>query len=258
MRLIACCKIVHDEQDITTNADRSLCVDNANLKISLYDLNALEAATVLASEQPGSQLTALSVGSKALLENARIRKDVLSRGPDALAVIADDACDGLYPTETAQILACAAQRLGFDLIICGEGSGDLYAQQTGIQIGERLNLPCVNAVSKITVVGDKVRVERDLDDVVEELELTLPAVISVTSDINTPRLPSMKAILAASKKTVTQWSLAEVACNTGPVTATRVSVRAPEQADRLGICIEGDSDDNIAAFADHLRHVLNQ
>lgn len=258
MRLIACCKVVHDEQDITTRPDRSLDMDNAGLKISLYDLNALEAATDIAKQQPDSQLIALSAGNKAMLENSKIRKDILSRGPDELAIVADDAFHLLYPTETAKILASAAQKIGFDLLLCGEGSGDLYAQQTGIQIGAQLNLPCINAVRKITVGEGKILVERELEDTVEELELSLPAVISVTSDINTPKLPSMKAILAANKKPVTQWDLSTLACELGAVTATRESACAPKQADRLRMIIEGDSDENIAAFAEHLRQAISQ
>ena len=258
MKLIACCKVVHDEQDIATRPDRTLATENAGLKISLYDLNAIEAAVELAAAAGGGSVTALSAGAKAMQENSKVRKDILSRGPDALASIADDACASLYPAEAAKVLAAAAQKMGFDLLICGEGSGDLYAQQTGLLVGEMLGLPCVNAVSKITLSDGKVLVERDLEDVVEELELTLPAVVSVSSDINTPKLPSMKAILAANKKTVTQWSLADLGVDISATTVSLVSARAPEQADRLRVILEGDSDDNIAAFADHLRLALNQ
>lgn len=57
----------------------------------------------------------------------------------------------------------------------------------------------VNAVSKIQRSGDRIRVERTLEEEVEVIELALPAVLCVTSDINTPRIPSMKAILALGK-----------------------------------------------------------
>ena len=91
--------------------------------------------------------------------------------------------------DTANIIAQAAQKVGFDLLVFGEGSGDLYAQQTGLAVGEYLGLPCVNAVNKITVEGDKIIVERDLENITEELELTLPAIVCVTSSINTPKTP---------------------------------------------------------------------
>ncbi|CTU66251.1 putative electron transfer flavoprotein FixA [Escherichia albertii] len=257
MKLITCCKVVRDELDIIVEAHQGINTDNAGLKISLYDLNALEAAVEIAQNQPDSHVTALSLGSQSMLENSKIRKDILSRGVDALTVITGEEYEALYPTESAILLAAAAKKIGFDLLICGEGSGDLYAQQTGIQIGERLNLPCINAVSKITVSDSCVIVERTLEDAVEELELSLPAVISVSSDINVPKLPSMKAILSANKKPIIQWGADDLATDVLQPTATRISVSAPEQKNRLGVIVEGDSDESINIFADYLRQALN-
>ncbi len=257
MKLITCCKVVRDELDIIVEAHQGINTDNAGLKISLYDLNALEAAVEIAQNQPDSHVTALSLGSQSMLENSKIRKDILSRGVDALTVITGEEYEALYPTESAILLAAAAKKIGFDLLICGEGSGDLYAQQTGIQIGERLNLPCINAVSKITVSDSCVIVERTLEDAVEELELSLPAVISVSSDINVPKLPSMKAILSANKKPIIQWGADDLATDVLQPTATRISVSAPEQKNRLGVIVEGDSDESINFFADYLRQALN-
>lgn len=257
MKLITCCKVVRDELDIIVEAHQGINTDNAGLKISLYDLNALEAAVEIAQNQPDSHVTALSLGSQSMLENSKIRKDILSRGVDALTVITGEEYEALYPTESAILLAAAAEKIGFDLLICGEGSGDLYAQQTGIQIGERLNLPCINAVSKITVSDSCVIVERTLEDAVEELELSLPAVISVSSDINVPKLPSMKAILSANKKPIIQWGADDLATDVLQPTATRISVSAPEQKNRLGVIVEGDSDESINIFADYLRQALN-
>ena len=90
-------------------------------------------------------------------------------------------------------MAGAAKKLGFDLILCGEGSADLYAQQTGLLLGELLGVPSINSVGKITINGSTARVERDLEDEVEIVDVPLPAVLSVTTDINVPKIPSMYA-----------------------------------------------------------------
>ena len=254
MNIIACCKVVPEEQDISINGDRSVNLDKAAPKISQYDLNAIEAATQLSE---GNTITALSAGGKKYLENSKIRKDILSRGPDALAVLIDDAFEGALPERSASALAAGAKKIGFDLILCGEGSGDLYAQQVGMLLGEMLGVPCINAVSKIETNGNSVTVERSLEDEVEVLQLQLPAVLCVTTDINVPKIPSMKAILAAGKKPVNVMSAADVGYSAGPAAATLKSVLAPEQADRLHVIIEGDSDENIAAFVENLRKALN-
>ncbi len=109
------------------------------------------------------------------------------------------ATEHALPKETALALASAAEKIGFDLLLFGEGSGDIYAQQVGLLTGELLKLPVINAVSHIQRDGDKIIVERTLEEDVEIIELTLPAVLCVTSDINVPRIPSMKAILGAGK-----------------------------------------------------------
>ncbi|SUG98148.1 Protein fixA [Salmonella enterica subsp. enterica] len=141
------------------------------------------------------------------------------RGPDELIVVIDDQFEQALPQHTATALAAAAQKSGFDLLICGDGSSDLYAQQVGLLVGEALNIPAINGVSKILSLTDStLTVERELEDEVETLSIPLPAVIAVSTDINTPQIPSMKAILGAAKKPVQVW----VACGYRAEQRTRV------------------------------------
>lgn len=185
MKIITCYKCVPDEQDIAiNNADGTLDFSKADSKISQYDLNAIEAACQLKQQLGDAQVVAMSVGGKALT-NAKGRKDVLSRGPDELIVVIDDQFEQALPQHTATALAAAAQKSGFDLLICGDGSSDLYAQQVGLLVGEALNIPAINGVSKILSLTDStLTVERELEDEVETLSIPLPAVIAVSTDIN--------------------------------------------------------------------------
>ena len=255
MKIITCYKCVPDEQDIAVNnADGSLDFSKADAKISQYDLNAIEAACQLKQQAAEAQVTALSVGGKALT-NAKGRKDVLSRGPDELIVVIDDQFEQALPQQTASALAAAAQKAGFDLILCGDGSSDLYAQQVGLLVGEILQLPVINAVSAIQRQGNTLVIERTLEDDVEVIELSVPAVLCVTSDINMPRIPSMKAILGAAKKPVQVWSAADIGFNAEAAWSEQ-QVAAPKQRERQRIVIEGDGEEQIAAFAENLRKVI--
>ena len=257
MKIITCYKLVPEEQDITVTPDGSLDTNKAAPKINPFDLCAVEAAVQLKGLLDDCSVTAMSIGGKAL-ENPKSRKDILSRGPDDLTVVIDEKFEQLLPHQTARILMAAAQKTGFDLIICGDGSGDLYAQQVGIQLGELLGLPNINAVSKIVAAENgKLTVERSLDDEVEVLEITLPAVISVSADINEPTIPSMKTILAAAKKPVTSLTTADIEISDIPALVELVSVIAPKQKARQNIVIEGDDEQQIAQFAEHLRKALN-
>lgn len=257
MKIITCYKCVPDEQDIVVNhADGSLDFSKADGKISQYDLNAIEAACQLKQQASDAQVIALSVGGKALT-NAKGRKDVLSRGPDELVVVIDDQFEQTLPQQTSSALAAAAQKLGFDLMICGDGSSDLYAQQVSLLVGETLNIPAINGVSKIlSLTESTLTVERELEDEIETLSVPLPAVVAVSTDINSPQIPSMKAILGAAKKPVQVWSAADIGFSAGDAWSTQ-TVAAPKQRERQRIVIEGDGEDQIAAFADSLRKIIN-
>ena len=256
MKIITCYKCVPDEQDIAiNNADGSLDFSKADGKISQYDLNAIEAACQLKQQSGEAQVVAMSVGGKALT-NAKGRKDVLSRGPDELIVVIDDQFEQALPQQTANALAAAAQKAGFDLLICGDGSSDLYAQQVGLLVGEALNIPAINGVSKILSLTDStLTVERELEDEVETLSIPLPAVIAVSTDINTPQIPSMKAILGAAKKPVQVWSPADIGLNSVQAYSAQ-QVAAPKQRERQRVVIEGDGEEQIAAFVENLRKII--
>ncbi|WP_109408361.1 MULTISPECIES: putative electron transfer flavoprotein FixA [Proteus] len=256
MNIITCYKSVPDEQDITVNsADSSLDFSRANTKISQYDLNAIEAANQLKTQLDGIQITAMSVGGKALT-NAKARKDVLSRGADDLVVVVDDQFEASLPYQTAVALAAAATKKGYDLILCGDGSADLSSQQVSLLVGEILNIPSINGINNIvSLSNDSITVERELENEIETLTIPLPAVIAVSTDINTPQIPSMKAILGAAKKPVQQWSVADLGLDV--ITArSEQKVAAPKQKVRQRIIIEGDGDDQIAELAEHLRKIL--
>ncbi|PWC12573.1 electron transfer flavoprotein [Brenneria corticis] len=254
MKIITCFKLVPEEQDIVVTAQRTLSFERADAKISQFDLNAIEAAVQLAGDD--DRVVALSAGGK-FLDNTKVRKDVLSRGPQELYLVQDEKLEHALPYDTARALAAAARKIGFDLLLFGEGSGDLYAQQVGLLVGELLQLPTVNAVSNIQLVDNRVLVERTLEDEVEVLELTLPAALCVTSDINVPKIPSMKAILGAGKKPVTHWQGGDIDWSPAAPYTELTQIHVPPQAERKHVIIEGDSPEAVAELAEHLKKALN-
>ncbi|EGN0840042.1 electron transfer flavoprotein FixA [Salmonella enterica] len=256
MKILTCYKCVPDEQDIViNNEDGSLDIRKADAKISQYDLNAIEAACQLKQQAGDAVVTAMSVGGQALT-NAKGRKDVLSRGPDDLIVVIDELFEQSLPQQTAAALAAAAQKAGFDLIICGDGSSDLYAQQVSLLLGETLHIPAINGVHNILSLSeDALIVERELEDEIETLHIPLPAVVAVSTDINSPQIPSMKAILGAAKKPVQVWSAEDIGFSAAADYSSQ-RVAAPKQRERQRIVIQGEGEEQIAAFAENLRKII--
>ena len=202
MKIITCCKVVPDEEQIKVLPNRELALDDVPAKISQYDLNALEAAKKLSAETKGS-VTALSVGSSKALDATKIRKDILSRGANDLKLVISDDHSFSDSFETAKALAAAIrEQEEVDLVLCGTGSSDLYNQVTGIQLGTLLDWPTLNNVTSIQPNGDTVLVERTLENSTEVFEVALPAVLSVSSEINVPTVPAMRDIMQAGKKPV--------------------------------------------------------
>ncbi len=245
MRIIACIKAAPDDADIIVSADRTLDFSRAQTKIGSYDLNAVEAARQLA-DQTGGEVIGLSLGGEALA-NTKLRKDVLSRGLDSLVIVPGDPDADSY--QSASALAAAIGELGpYDLVLLGAGSSDRYAQQVGNQLGALLGVPTLNHINNIAPDGGQLRVERVLDDAAQEIGVELPAVLSLTSGINTPRIAGMKDILAAGKKPVT-----EVAAGMPAASSRRVSLLAPEQVDRRRVVVEGDPADVAGQLAQFLK-----
>ena len=254
MKVVACFKVVPDDQDIAVGADGSLDVSRAKLTISAYDLNAVEAAVQLV-EANGGSCTVLTVGP-ASIDDSKLKKNILSRGADDLIMVADDACADMDTHQTACALAAAIKQVGdVDLVLFGDGSADIYAQQVGIQVGALLGVPTVNCAAGLALDGDALTVERALEDQTETLIVPLPAVVCVTSDINLPRIAGMKQILAAGKKPQSVIGADAIGGAVAP-TIEVLGLSAPQQGDRRRDIVTGDSPDAIAQFADKLREAL--
>ena len=252
MNIVAAFKVVPDDQDIQVASDGSLDYSKAKGIVSTYDLNAIEAAAQLAAANEGSKVIAVTVGGVDI-DDSKLKKNVLARGVDELYMTADDACAGLDAFAAAAALAELLSKVGpFDVVLCGDGSADNYAQQVDVQLAAKLGLPVVNAATKITVKGDALEVERMLEDVVEVVEVPLPAVVSVAPDIALPRIPGMKDILVAGKKPMNVAGAEGSYANEIEV----VSCKAPEQADRKQVLLEAGADGAIEQFAAALKAAL--
>lgn len=251
MQVVAAIKIVPDDQDIQVAADRSLDFSKARPVVSEYDLNALEAAVQLAAATGGSAI-AVTAGA-ASIDDSKTKKNVLARGMEALYLTADDACADMDAYATAQVLAPMVEDLdGWDVVLVGDGSADLYAKQTGAQLAARLNVPYVAGAIALEEDGGSLKVRRKTEDEVEVLSVPLPAVVSVLPEAAAPRIPGMKDILAAGKKPMNVAGASDVAAAAIEV----VDCKAPEQADRKLEIFDASEDGAIDSFVAAIKAAL--
>jgi electron transfer flavoprotein beta subunit len=216
----------------------------------VYGGEVVEAAKKLSAETKGS-VTALSVGSSKALDATKIRKDILSRGANDLKLVISDDHSFSDSFETAKALAAAIrEQEEVDLVLCGTGSSDLYNQVTGIQLGTLLDWPTLNNVTSIQPNGDTVLVERTLENSTEVFEVALPAVLSVSSEINVPTVPAMRDIMQAGKKPVAVLTTDLADLN---ASASTLEQLAPEQQERRQEIIEGDNEEAVDALVAFLK-----
>jgi electron transfer flavoprotein beta subunit len=140
-----------------------------------------------------------------------VLREGLALGADKAYCVIDAALQGADTSGTAYILTEMAKKIGeFDLILCGDSSLDSFSGLVGSRMAELLNLPQVTSVRKITVEGDIVIAERSLEEAVETVRAKMPTLLSVTREINQPRIPSLMMIMKASKKEIVLWSLSDL------------------------------------------------
>src|SRR5579864_871841 len=226
MNIVVCVKQVPD-----TAADRKLKAPDATLDrasvdglINELDEYAIEEGLRIAEAQreagAEAEVTVLSMGPEKAAES--IRK-ALSMGADKAVHLLDDGLAGSDALSTSYALAQVLGQTGFDLVICGSESTDARMGVLAAMLAERLGVPQVSLASKVEIDGSAIRIRRQADYGYDEVEGTLPAVISVVEKINEPRYPSFKGIMAAKKKPVRTLSLADAGIDAALVEIGRAS-----------------------------------
>ncbi|HWR05743.1 electron transfer flavoprotein beta subunit/FixA family protein [Sporomusa sp.] len=248
--IIACYKWVVDEADIKINSDKSIDCSKAKWKISDYDKNAIEAAVQAARVLEGKAV-ALTFGAGQAKQSL---KDALSRGIDEACWINSSLAADADGFITGKALAAAVTKLAdVSLVICAEGSSDTYARQTAPRLGAALDWPVISSVAKIEINGTVLTAQRRLEDCIETVQVELPAVVAVLPEINEAPLPSLKAVIAAAKKTVTEFTGDELGI-AGLQPKTRILATQAYTMERKNIVFsEGDGPNKVKELVAYLK-----
>jgi len=234
MNIVVAMKQIPELQQVRIR-NRQPVFEDVPLTLGNIDKNALEAGVSL-KEAVDGKVIVVSAGNEELEDTI---KEALAAGADEAYLVTDDALDKINSDTSARLIAAAIKKIeDVGLILFGEGSGDNYSGQVASRVAEILGLPEVGYAKAIELDGNKAKVVRSLEDCEEHIEVELPAVISVVSDINEARMPSVTQILKAGKKPKEVVSPDDLGVDiaTKPVVAT-LSNLAPE-SERKGIIVK--------------------
>ena len=247
MKIAVCVKHAVDESELKVDSSGKPQLAGAACKMSTFDKNAVEEGLRLKAAHSG-ELVIFTVGTP---EAKKTLKEAMAMGADR-GVIKSGDTSAIDSFRTAELLSSAIKKGGpFDVVLCSEGSSDTYSGQVPPMLGEMLGGAYVGYAKKIEVEGTTARIERSLEDSEETVEAPLPLVVSVVSEINEPRYPTLIQIMQASKKPMEELSGDQLAPPGDYKQASVLSMSAQPSA-RKHVTIEGSPAEAAAKLVEAL------
>ena len=257
MKIIVLVKQVPDTTDVKLDPKTGTLIrEGVPSIINPDDKHAIEAALALKDQQGGS-VSVLSMGPPQAEDALR---EALAMGADEAILLSDRAFAGADTLATSYTLAMGVKNVGdYDLVLAGRQAIDGDTAQIGPQVAEFLDLPQVTYVRDIKLGegGKSLVVEKAMEDGYEVIETPLPALLTCIGDLNSPRYPTIKGIVAACRDCdIKVWGASDlgvsadaVGLNGSPTNVKRSFAPEPKGDCRM---IEGD----MAAQVDGLISAL--
>jgi electron transfer flavoprotein beta subunit len=259
MKIIVCIKQVPDAKDVRLDpVTNTLARDGVQSIMNPYDRHALEEAVRL-KEANGGSVTVLSMGPP---QTEATLREAIACGADNAVLVSDRAFAGADTWATTYTLAKAVEKIGgCDLILCGKQAIDGDTAQVGPGLAERLAIPYITCARRITGHDQGlIRLERLMDDGFDELEMQLPALLTVVKEINEPRIPSLKGKMRAKQAVIRVLSAADIGAAVDAVglagsTTQVVRVFSPEARGAKEM-LSGTVEEQVAQLLNKLEPLL--
>lgn len=258
MNIVVCIKQVPGTTEIKINPETNTLIrEGVKSIINPFDTYAVEEAVRL-KERYGGKVTVITMGP---LQAEEALRETIAVGADEAILVSDRTFAGSDTLATAYVLAVTIAKIAqYDLIICGKQTLDGDTGQVGPELAERLSIPFVAYVSKIEETDQGfIRLQRLIEDGHQVIETALPAVISVTKEINVPRLPSLRGMMKAKSVPVSVWTAQDL--NIAPEkvgvsgSPTRVIKVFFPQRVRQGQVLKGKPEEQVDQLAEKLQEL---
>ena len=187
------------------NDNSGVELENVKMSMNPFDEIAVEEALRLKEKGIANEVIAISIGATQVQETIR---NALAMGADSGIFV--EYNDNLEPLNIAKIISSVAQKENIDLMILGKQAIDDDMNATGQMIAALLNWPQATFASKVEISGKIAKVSREVDGGIENIEISLPAVISTDLRLNEPRYASLPNIMKAKKKPINEIKIEDL------------------------------------------------
>ncbi len=187
------------------NDNSGVELENVKMSMNPFDEIAVEEALRLKEKGIANEVVAISIGASQVQETIR---NALAMGADAGIFV--ESNDNLEPLNIAKIISSIAKKENIDLMILGKQAIDDDMNATGQMIAALLDWPQATFASKVEIAGKTAKVSREVDGGIENIEISLPAVISTDLRLNEPRYASLPNIMKAKKKPISEIKIQDL------------------------------------------------
>jgi electron transfer flavoprotein beta subunit len=218
-------------------------------EINEPDAYALEEGLQL-KEKHGGEVVVISAGPARVAQTIR---EALAKGADRAIHIEEDLLASFDPLATARLLAAALQPEAPDLILTGLQSDDFGYGQTGVILAELLGFPHATIIMQVEKQDGGIRVKRELEEGwFQNIEMPLPAVLTIQSGLNKLRYATLMGIKKAKSKELKRLTAAGLNVAPGEPSLVLDRVYAPERTKRTQL-FEGNPKEAAAQLIEKLR-----
>jgi electron transfer flavoprotein beta subunit len=239
---------VRDSQLRVDANGRWIQENDLSFEINEPDAYALEEALQL-KEKHGGEVIALCAGPARASQTIR---EALAKGADRAIHIEDENLQSLDALGTARLLAKAVEAENPDLILTGLQSDDLGYGQTGVVLAELLGLPHGTLIMAVEKLDNAIKVKRELENGwFQNVELPLPAVLTIQSGINKLRYATLMGIKKAKTREIKSVKVSDLGVSTATV-AKIERIYLPQRSKQTQM-LEGSVKEQAAKLVEKLR-----
>ena len=190
-------RVKKDETDVE--------LDNVKMSMNPFDEIAVEEALRLKEKGVATEIIAVSIGLPEVQETIR---NALAMGADSGIFV--NCTSKLEPLSVAKILTSICYKIKPDLVIMGKQAIDDDMNATGQMLSAMLNWGQATFASKLEIQNKKIKVGREIDGGIENIEVNLPAIVTTDLRLNEPRYASLPNIMKAKRKPIDEIKIEDL------------------------------------------------